>query len=257
MKKKFSIFSSFSLKIIAIISMIIDHIGSIIFSFRGIIKPYLNEEGLFFITDNMPFLIRNAMQIKNICNIIGYIAFPIFAFLIVQGFLHTRSKEKYMLRLGIFALISEIPFDIAHFQTTMCFKLQNVMFTLLIGFVTIYFLEKIIENNRNTTFKKILFGILIFLLSATISFVFRSEFAFLGVATMVLMYLLRKNWKLQLLGIAPLIVVSPFVLLSLIPLVLYNGKKGKGFKYFFYLFYPIHFIVLVLISNYLTMILSK
>ncbi len=124
--------------------MIIDHIGSIIFSFRGIIKPYLNEDGLFFITDDMLFLIRNAMQIKNICNIIGYIAFPIFAFLIVQGFLHTRSKEKYMLRLGIFALISEIPFDIAHFQTTMCFKLQNVMFTLLIVFVTIYFLEKII-----------------------------------------------------------------------------------------------------------------
>ena len=95
--------NSFQLKWIAVITMIIDHTGAVLFP------------------DDMVF------------RYIGRIAFPIFCFLLVEGFFHTRDVRKYMLRLGLFALISEIPYDLAFRDTVLEFEHQNVFFALLLG----------------------------------------------------------------------------------------------------------------------------
>ncbi|WP_461817744.1 TraX family protein, partial [Faecalimonas sp.] len=100
--------NSFQLKIIAIIAMIIDHIG------------------LFFFPEHILF------------RIIGRISFPIFAFLIVEGFYHTRDIWKYMFRLGVFAVLSEIPFDLLTTGKVFDLRHQNVFFTLLIGVILMY-----------------------------------------------------------------------------------------------------------------------
>ncbi len=100
--------NSFQLKWIAVITMIIDHTGAVLFP------------------DNMVF------------RYIGRIAFPIFCFLLVEGFFHTRDVRKYMLRLGLFALISEIPYDLAFRDTVLEFEHQNVFFALLLGVVMIW-----------------------------------------------------------------------------------------------------------------------
>lgn len=97
--------NSFQLKCIAVITMIIDHTGAVLFP------------------DNMTL------------RYIGRIAFPIFCFLLVEGFFHTRDVRKYMLRLGMFAVISEIPYDLAFRDTVIEFEHQNVFFTLFIGVV--------------------------------------------------------------------------------------------------------------------------
>ena len=143
--------SGFTIKWIAIISMIIDHFGSIIMD--GVMAPYIINGILPFSAD-MPFMVLYAFQIKNVCEVLGSIAFPIFCFLITEGFVHTRSPIKYGIRMVIFALISEIPFDLAHYNSFFNLKLQNVMFTLSVGIFTLTVLS-LVENkySKNTGVK--------------------------------------------------------------------------------------------------------
>ncbi len=250
------VLSSYWLKRIAILSMLIDHIGGIVLGYNGILRAYMGEDGFVWIGEDTPFLVRHVFQLQQLCDILGRIAFPIFCFLIVQGFLHTRSREKYMLRLGVFALISEVPFDLAHFQRPFSLNLQNVMFTLLIGFAVLYLMEKVTQRYREDRVKTVALCALTVLCGGGLAYLIRSEYVFLGVGTMALMYLLRGNWMLQLLGLLPLAVVSPWCLLALIPLALYSGKRGRGSKYFFYVFYPAHFLALGALAEGLTRYLS-
>lgn len=236
--------SGFTLKWIAIVSMIIDHFGSIVMD--GILEPY-KKDGMIYFTDDMPFLIKNSMLIKEICDILGSIAFPIFCFLIVEGFLHTRNRVKYGILLGVFALISEIPYDIAHYQKLLCFSLQNVMFTLCIGLFSLYLISLIEKKWENRMAIRIILMILVTVTGAGLAFLIRSEYVFLGIITIILLYLFR-NRKWQLVGLAPLLIASPWIVLAAIILYFYNGKRGKGSKYFFYIFYPTHFLIFAGIS---------
>ena len=102
--------SSLVLKITALITMIIDHYGAI---FQGNIIIY---------------------------RIIGRLAFPIYCFLLVEGYTHTSNIKKYASRLIAFAIISEIPFDLAFFGK-IGFEHQNIFFTLFIGLAAIYFID--------------------------------------------------------------------------------------------------------------------
>ena len=79
---------------------------------------------------------------------IGRISFPIFCFLLTEGFFHTKDVRKYMLRLGIFAVVSEIPYDLAFRGTVLEFEHQNVFFTLFMGVVMMYALEKSGERSE-------------------------------------------------------------------------------------------------------------
>ena len=80
-----------------------------------------------------PEALWQLMQAREVCEVLGSVAFPLFCFLMAEGFLHTRDRVKYGLRMGLFALLSEIPFNLAHFQTPFSLRLQNVMFTLTVG----------------------------------------------------------------------------------------------------------------------------
>jgi hypothetical protein len=131
--------SGSGLKIIAMISMLTDHIAACI------IERYMDSAGiaLEFMTPNGS--VNLIYIIYFVMRLIGRLAFPIYIFLLVEGFLHTRSRVKYLVRLLIFALVSEIPFDVA-FQLEPCevksgslfeFTYQNVFFTLALGLLTI------------------------------------------------------------------------------------------------------------------------
>lgn len=103
---------SFTLKMIAMLSMLADHIGAVLFP----------EQILF--------------------RVIGRLAFPIFAYTLVEGFFYTHDIKKYMCRIGILALVSEIPFDLTASGKILEFRHQNIFFTLFIGLVMMYFLMK-------------------------------------------------------------------------------------------------------------------
>ena len=104
--------TSYQLKWIAIVTMVIDHMGAILYPTEMVFRY------------------------------IGRISFPIFCFLLVEGFCHTHDIFGYMARLGAFALMSEIPYDLAFNGEVLEFTHQNVFFTLLLGVILMYVLEK-------------------------------------------------------------------------------------------------------------------
>ena len=140
-RKKTGGITGSTLKIIAIITMFIDHVGAALFEHYQykVLEPYGAEYCKATITSKVPWLWADWMgdpiavqSIDMLLRAIGRIAFPIFCFLLVEGFLHTRNVKKYLVRLFIFALISDVPFDLAFFGE-IGLDHQNVFFTLFLG----------------------------------------------------------------------------------------------------------------------------
>lgn len=261
--------STFTLKVIAIVSMLIDHIGAV------------------FLSDN------KYPELYLAARLIGRLAFPIFVFLIVEGFYHTKDIMKYLKRLGIFAIISEIPFDLAFyngffgtnliddvqrvFQNKMSFELllqrltyhQNVFFTLFLGLALIVLMDMAKKRLEKQVFMSNLSYALLTLGFCILAFILKTDYDAAGILLIVAFYLFRGSKVL--LGLSIFIVmatcvsdyqmyqetgnilyiISNFATLAIIPIAFYNGKKGKNAKYIFYIFYPAHLLLLFIINNYL------
>ena len=179
---------------------------------------------------------------------VGRIAFPIFAYLLLEGFLHTRSRKKYALNLLIIALISEIPFDLALHHKWIYWGRQNTCFTLLLGLLFFICLEKFEKENKS-----------LLIIITTVGFAAAFWFAKVdyGIAACVvflLIYILRYQtpWFAALIASSVLLVGfrTPGAYLCVIPLYLYNRKRGSvpvAVKYLFYAFYPAHLLILALL----------
>ena len=127
------IYASF-LKTLALLSMIIDHLGAAVLGTMlsyGIV-PSEQREKLYLV--------------YRICRSIGRLAFPIFCFLLVEGFVHTRSKERYALRLLIFAFISDVPYDLAFSHEVFDWTECNVFFTLFFGLMAIWCMDTVMTR---------------------------------------------------------------------------------------------------------------
>ena len=216
-QKQTGFLDSFTLKMIAIITMVIDHVGYILFP------------------ENMTF------------RAIGRIAFPIFCFLIVEGFHHTRSHTNYLIRLCVFALLSEIPFDLAFFGTVMDWGHQNGCITLALGLASIFCLE---EMNTKKIYA------IPFVLIFAASYLVHCDYGIGGVLLICMFYLTRETpWmRMILTALILYIFFGAFELYGLIAMVFitfYNGKRGPQAKMLFYWFYPVHLLVLYAIAHYL------
>ena len=307
-----------TLKWIAIITMLIDHIGA------AILEPYMGGE---FGPMPTKVLGLNPMIWDFIIRGIGRVAFPIFIFLMVEGFFYTRNRKKYAIRLGLFCLISEIPFNLGfHPQDLEIYSdlprlkfidfdytYQNVFFTLFIGFLTIWVMkvvsdyfaqrkmrlkpvgactpegvaldgiedaeeesldgetdsdreEKVSETasgfgaiTAEVVCEKLLLGLVIFTGCALAHFL-HTDYGFSGVLAILVCYIVKKRGG-KYVGqmAAPVIVLSlmnMFEAIAFIDMALvvsYHGKKGKNIgKYFFYIFYPAHLLILGLIRWHLS-----
>lgn len=176
---------------------------------------------------------------------IGRIAFPIFAFLLVEGFFHTRDIRKYMLRLGVFAILSEIPYDLTFRGELLEFQHQNVFITLLIGVIMMYAIEKSGEWPAKIT------EVLLAMWAATL---LCSDYRFKGILLIAIYYFFRKGkWEKFVLGAGWNFAwnwrIQGYGAVSSIFIAMYNGEKGRSLKYFFYLFYPLHLLVLYGIAS--------
>lgn len=231
--------SSFWLKRIAVASMIIDHIGS--FLLRALMNPYRVDGGILVGQDS-PAALRWLMLGREACDILGSAAFPLFCFLIAEGFLHTRDRLRYGGQMLVFALLSEVPYDLAHYQTVFSPRLQNVMFTLACAILTLLLVSK--AEERWAERKAIRLGMTAAAIAAGMAaaYLVRGEYVFLGPLAVSLVYLLRERGRWRIAGLAPLLVASPWTALAVPFLLLYSGERGRGSKWFFYLFYPAHFL---------------
>lgn len=214
-----------TLKIIALVTMLLDHIGAIL-----IVSPY-------------PYY---ALRL------IGRIAFPIFCFLLVEGFLHTKNLKKYTFRLFLFALISEIPFDLAFHYTLYYPDAQNVFFTLLIGLFVISCLDHLEHTLSDKPGIFLLCRAITILAGMGIAWYLKTDYSYTGILVISLLHVLRRQrtaamvYACFFLCLANPLEISSFVIVPLIRT--YNGKRGLSLKYIFYFFYPLHLLILYLIS---------
>ncbi len=253
--------SALVLKIIACAAMLIDHIGAAwgITEFRYI----------------------------------GRLAFPIFAFLLVNGFRHTRSTGKYMLRMAIFAVISEVPYDLLFSWKWVDFSRQNVFITLFLGLACIAMFD---EAKK----KSILLAMVPVAVCCAVAMALNCDYSYIGILTVMACHLFygddfknrallaaamlllsswyaisfhAANFVLDTTGFdlhahfysKPFFFASPgykqiFRVFALIPIFMYNGKKGamprskvaaKAVQYGFYIFYPAHILIIFLVKYFL------
>lgn len=224
--------TGFILKVIAAVTMLIDH--------SKYITPALNNYITIFF---------------------GRIAFPIFCFLLVEGYTHTRDFNKYVKRIFLMAIVSQVPFFL--FRTlTSNYKLLNICFSLLIGLIAI----RGIDKGKNLFIKIIVpticvicsqllktdygaYGIILIISL----FIFREKALYRNVSFGIInaIYYLRQLWLTNLIKNAEMIIVIGLIgtLCSLIFINLYNEKEGRKSK-FLYWFYPVSLIFIVCM-NYL------
>lgn len=244
------------LKIIAIIAMVFDHIGYIFFPQQTWLRA------------------------------IGRLTMPIMAFFAAEGYKYTRNIYKYMIRLFIFAVISEIPFCLAFNEQEKTFlHFHNVIFTIFLGVFALW-LGNLLKKLTN---KKIL-TIIIYIICCYLAILLETDWSWTGVAMIIVFYEANKNInnknglnqnktstinaKWTIIGLTCVYIgffiyeyINDFIngtlngyeknfiniygLLSLPLLCLYNQKKGPKLKYLFYIFYPTHLLLLYFIYEYL------
>lgn len=241
-----------TLKVIAMVAMFIDHIGATIFA-RMLMVTGLKDLDAANTEMVMAWLSENAdiYKIYTVLRMIGRIAFPIFCFLLVEGFVHTSNKKKYAIRLAVFALISEIPFDLAFQSKGIEFTYQNVFFTLAIGFVTLIAYKMVEEKVLKNRLIQILIQILVGMAGMFAAELLRTDYGALGVITIVLFYVLRDNRFYQIASGCILFIEEMTALIAFLPILIYNGKRGSNVKWAFYIFYPAHLLILFVICYFM------
>lgn len=251
-------FSADMLKLTAMITMLIDHIGAGILEYLIIQVPLSEKTNEILIT------------IDQVLRLIGRISFPLYCFLLVQGFFHTKSRLKYAGNLLLFALLSEYPFDFI-FSGGLDFSSSNVLFTLLIGLLTMWGIEK--------AGSKIFLQVLISAIGIFTATILHTDYSWMGILLILSLYFLRDNrfWQCTIsliLFFSALVfrsagyyhsiwrsalrqLSSEYTLIfSFWMMYRYNGRRYlKRGKYLFYSFYPVHLLLLGIILKLILFIL--
>ena len=128
---KYKVLTLSSLKWIALITMLIDHTAAIMMPYYGIVEEITKI---------------NMATVYDVMRGIGRISCPIFCFCIVEGFVHTRNIKKYLIRLFIFAIITEPIYDLAFFNTVMYLDYQNILWTFVIAILMLMAMKKFNQN---------------------------------------------------------------------------------------------------------------
>ena len=193
--------------------------------------------------------IRHFNMIYKTGRSIGRIAFPLFCFLLVEGFFHTRDIRKYLLRLLVMALASEHAFNLLYSGQHLDLEGQNVFFTLLISLLTIWGISKIQNLTELPREASVVLILLITLAGCLTAYFLKTDYSYKGVLSVTVIYLLHNNRILSCLGGALSFAWEPWAMPAFIPAFLYNGERGFKIKYAFYLFYPVHIYIIYLILN--------
>lgn len=228
---KFQILNGAQLKYIAFGSMLIDHIN------KALIWPNI-EVGYSSI-------------LSSIFDVIGRIAFSLFSFFIVEGFFRTRSKKKYFLNLLIFALISEIPYDMFSSKVILEFRLNNVLFSLALSLITIWILDEFRKRYEDKLGKFwIIISVPLLIIMFFVSNFVSGDYDFHAIMTAFVFYLLYEKPVAGAICAYLTIIKEVWSILGFGLTILYNGEKGNQNKIFNYLFYPVHLFILGLLRFY-------
>ncbi|MCI5502324.1 MAG: conjugal transfer protein TraX [Lachnospiraceae bacterium] len=213
------------LKIVALITMLCDHLAVVLVS------------------------AKNDPQLYNILRMIGRISFPVICFMITEGFRYTSNRKKYLQRMFIFAVISEIPFDLVISNSFIDINNQNVIWTLLIGLLVLMGIEK--YSGRIDEQMICIFA------GSAVAFIMKVDYSFYGILIIAVFYMCRENHYKMFIIIMILLVLQgrkeAFGILSIPFIMAYDSDKEekKLPKYFFYIFYPLHLTVLYMVKIFI------
>lgn len=233
--------NGFTLKMIAIITMTIDHTAAVMIAF------------------GLPYVLYYPMRA------IGRIAFPIYCFLLVEGYFHTHSVGRYLRRLLIAAVASDIPFDLAFSMYWPDWYSQNVMLTLAIGLAAVYLIDHSMDYagrvTQDETLRRVLRGALVVVftyIGYRLGVFLCTDYDGGGVLLILVFYFFRKRPAALCAGVLAVLygafgAVELPGMIAMAPILLYNGQRGptpggKAGQYFFYAYYPLHLLLLVLLS---------
>lgn len=212
------IINSSHLKNIALITMIIDHLGCVFFDDKVIFR------------------------------IIGRASFVLYAFGLVNGINYTSDRSKYLKKLFIWGVISEIPFDLVFNDSLVSFESQNVFFTLFIGALSISLFNQ---------YKSILIKSCILITGLFIGYLGKFDYSWYGVGLIYGMHFLRNLELLKfgfIQGLSTFYAVIAvnlsqfFAFIGILPIYLYNGKQGKKTSNIYYSYYSIHLLIFYIIK---------
>ena len=222
--KKWQLFDGTALKLIAMAAMVLDHVGD------------------NFFPDHLWM------------RVLGRIAMPIFAFCIAEGFCHTHDKRRYLGRMLLFALLSEIPFDLVTSGKILEFGHQNILFTFSWAILGLLCGEGLLRRGKGKGRVLLAGALLAFFLLASVPL--GLDYNLLAVSLIAVFYLLREKalWLRTLAAAAVHALLRNvgiywFGLLGFLPIALYNGRRGKGLKWLFYVFYPGHLLLIYLLRD--------
>lgn len=215
------VLNSYDLKIIALVSMLLDHLGAMFFPEVGSLR------------------------------IIGRVSFVLYAFMLTEGFIHTHNLKAYITKIAMWTFLSEIPFDFASYGKLFYWGHQNIFFTLLISILGLYFFSQKIH---------IIFKILIAIFCCLLAYIIKADYSWYGVMLVFIFYFFRhssllKYFSIELLSFAfsfKAITIQIYAFLAFIPLILYNGERGKKIGDIYYSFYAIHLLIFGLIKYLIT-----
>lgn len=223
-EKKTGFLSGTALKLIAMACMAVDHIGDVFFPSQVWMR------------------------------VIGRIAMPVFAFCVAEGCFHTHDRKKYLTRLGLFALISEIPFDLVTNGKLLEFGHQNIMATFFWTVLALTLYDRIKGDGKDR--KKLAAAVGVLILFAVLSLVLRLDYSFTAFGIIAIFHCFREKplWFRNVIAMSYHLLVRNvgvhfFGLLGFVPLFFYNGEKGRGLKWLFYLFYPCHLLLIFIIRS--------
>ena len=235
--------SGTALKYIACITMLIDHIGASCIE-AGILLPALAAGAAS--CGGIP--VSTLLAADRVLRYTGRLAFPIFCFLAVEGFLHTHDVKKYVRRLLLFGLVSEVPFDLAFFRTPFAPQHQNVYWTLALGVLAMAGLKRFEKENGLPGWQGLVWagG------CAALALAANTDYHAIGVLIICTLYLTRADRKRQCLAGALLFLFELTAPLAFVLVWFYSGQRGacgKVQQRVFYWFYPVHIAVLAGITN--------
>jgi len=249
--------NSSKLKIMAMIFMFIDHFGGFV------IEEYM------LVTSNLP-LYTVLQNIAEVCRSIGRLAFPIFCYQLVVGFRYTHSKQKHLIELLFFTLISEIPFDLALTGHAFYNDYQSVYLTLLLGGLAIVLMDYVKEIQYHYVFQ-----IMIAIVFCILAYLLKTDYGMPGVVLIVAFYFFLDYKPLMVYAVPAIFIASYFTnrlikgftlqkawsttlveaisVFAMFLIVRDNGirKGGKALKWFGYAFYPLHLFLFFLIRKFI------
>lgn len=234
-------FTGAQLKWLAIVLMAIDHIGAVLIE-PAILNPAMLQ----------PDMQKLWFTVYLIMRCLGRFSFPTFCFLLVEGFYHTHSRLRYLHNLLIFAAVSEVPFNLAISGKLLSFEYQNVFFTLTAGLVSIWLADYL--KQKATEEQNILWSGLIAVEVTGIAVLaqfLNTDYGAVGVVVIFVLYAIYHKRVLSAVFSVILLSLSNILEIFCFPFIFalkyYNGQRGRQNKYFFYIFYPAHLLILCII----------